>query len=727
MIRIIITCVLCLFANNSFAQNSPKVGVVLSGGGAKGYAHIGALQKIEEAGIKIDYIGGTSMGAVIGGLYAAGYSPENMYEIIENLDLTNVITNEKNREDIPFFNKAYQEKYILELPFNNFKIRIPQAISSGQGALDLLTYLLRNVQDVKEFDHLPTPFFCVATNIETGEPKIFHSGYLPQVILASAAYPSMIKPVEIDGNLYVDGGVLNNFPADEMKKMGADIIIGVDVEEGELKPKEDINTAIDVIQQIIAFNIVRNSSEQKKLADLIIRPDINNYTVTSFSDAKEIYKKGIEAGDEIMPELSKIAEIQNAENNKRELESGKDFILVRDVKTSGLRKFNDHYVEGRFGIKPPELLNYESISAGVNRLYASGNFSNVAYRIQKDENDHNILSLNLTENPDRQFIKFGLHYDDLFKTGLLLNFTSKNFLFKNTNLSTDFIFGDYFRYNINFFIDNGYLPSFGVSSFMHNFDYGIPVSKTDLTEVNYDFKNFVNRVYLQSTLYEKYALSVGLEHQYVNVSTKNYVDENQSFYRQREDANFYKAFSYLRVDNRNNPNFAQTGMKLDAVFAYFLDSNAENFENHTQLKARIESNFAVNNFLSFRFTANFGTFFNANISNLQKYALGGYVEQNFMNYTKFYGMPYGSVIGDNIMTVGTSIQAKILRNHYFNLFANVGNVENELKALQFLKYQYIGYGIAYGYDSPFGPINGFWTYSPQTEKGLFNISLGFWF
>ncbi|WP_068597917.1 patatin-like phospholipase family protein [Vaginella massiliensis] len=727
MVKFLIAILAFTLPFTTYAQQKKKVGVVLSGGGAKGYAHIGALKKIEEAGVKIDYIGGTSMGAVIGGLYAAGYTPDDMMQIINNLDVNNVLTNDKNRKDIPFFNKTFQEKYILELPFNNFKIRIPQAISSGQGPLDLLSYLLRNVHQTEDFNKLPTPFFCVATDIETGEAKVFRSGYLPQVILASAAYPSLIKPVEINNRVYIDGGVLNNFPADEMKKMGADYIIGVDVEEGELRPKELVNSAVDIIQQIISFNIVKNSTEQKKLADLIIRPDISQYTVTSFSEFMPIYQKGIEAGEEKFEELIEIAKLQNATDNKRNSIYNNDYILIRDVKTSGLEKFTDAYIKARFGIKPPELLNYERILTGVNQLYATGNFSNITYRIEKDKDDHYNLSLAFTENRNRQFLKFGLHYDDLFKTGLLVNFTSKNFLFKNTNLSTDFVFGDFFRYNINFFIDNGYLPSFGISAFMHNFDYGIPISETDNTEVNYDFKNYVNRVYMQSTLREKYAMGVGLEHQYLNFSTRNYIDEQSSFFKRKEDANFYKAYAYFTVDNRNNPNYAQTGTKLEAMFAYFVDSDAEEFENHTQLKTRVETNLPINNFLSFRFTANFGTFFNDKISNVQKYTLGGYVEQSFINYTKFYGLPFGSVVGDNMFTAGVGLQAKILRNHYLNLFANVANVEQQLDDINFLKYQYSGYGISYGYDSPLGPINGYWAYSPQTNKGLFNVSLGFWF
>src|SRR5690606_25258550 len=150
-------------------QQRPKVGGVLSGGGAKGYAHIGALKVIEEAGIKIDYIGGTSIGAIVGGLYASGYSAAELEKIMYSLDLNSMILNEKSRTELPFFDKSYREKYILELPFDNFQLGFPNALSTGQGTSETLTYLFRHVHDVEDFKELPIPFVCVATRLNHGQ------------------------------------------------------------------------------------------------------------------------------------------------------------------------------------------------------------------------------------------------------------------------------------------------------------------------------------------------------------------------------------------------------------------------------------------------------------------------------------------------------------------------------------------------------------------------------
>ena len=716
---------------NDSMSYRPKVGVVLSGGGAKGYAHIGALKKIEEAGIKIDYIGGTSMGAIVGGLYAAGYSPDELEKIIEELDLTSLIINEKTRVNIPYFEKANSEKYIVELPFNNFKLTIPQAISSGQGPLDLLTYLFRHVHNIKNFKELPIPFICIATDIETGEEKVFESGFLPQVVLASGAYPSMIKPVNIDGHLYVDGGVLNNFPVQEVKNMGADIIIGVDLQD-PLKKQNEIESATDVLMQIIKFNMEKRADQQRQLVDLMIQPKLDGYNVASFDQIQPILKKGLEAAELKFDELKEIAKLQNVNNERPSLDLN-EYILVRQVNLDGISNFNKKYIEGKLKIKAPQLTSYKEIQEGINRLYSSGNFGKVNYQLEKVDSSNYHLNLAIQENHTLQKIRFGLHYDDFFKTGLLLNFTAKNFLFKNSTFSSDLVIGDNLRYNINYFIDNGYYPSFGIRSRMHRFRKDVDLSElstdnfSNLKELNYLFNDFQNQLYLQSTMLEKYAIGIGLEHEYIEVVNRNFSETVGFPFSINDKGNYYKAYAYIGADNRDKPDFPTRGFRLNSSLKYLFDSNVKDFEKIYELEADLEANFHINNFVSYRFTANFGTFFNGNNTDPQKFIVGGYVRQRFMNYTKFYGLPFASAIGDNKLILGSEIQFKILKNHYAGIFGNIANVEDRFEQLQLFDYKYLGFGANYGYDSPFGPIHFIWAYSPNTAKGLFNLSLGYWF
>src|SRR5690606_21117016 len=199
----------------------PKVGLVLSGGGAKGLAHIGVLKMIDSAGVRVDYIGGTSMGAIVGALYASGYTGKELDSIFRSMDFTALIQDDVPRGAKSFQEKENSERYALTLPFTDFRVSFPQAISGGQNIFNELVRLLYHVKDVDDFNKLPIPFLCVATNMETGEGVILDKGYLPEAILASGTFPSLFEPAEIDGKILIDGGVVNNYPIEQVRAMGA--------------------------------------------------------------------------------------------------------------------------------------------------------------------------------------------------------------------------------------------------------------------------------------------------------------------------------------------------------------------------------------------------------------------------------------------------------------------------------------------------------------------------
>lgn len=728
--RFCICFILILISGWGFAQNTerPKVGVVLSGGGAKGYAHIGALKVIEEAGIKVDYIGGTSIGAIVGGLYASGYSAKELEKIMYDLDLNSMLLNEKSRTELPFFDKSYREKYILELPFDNFRLSFPNALSSGQGTSESLTYLFRHVHNVNDFSKLSIPFVCVATKLSNGESVIFKSGYLPQVVLASGAYPTLLEPVYIDGEVYVDGGVKNNYPVQEVIDMGADIIIGIDLQEGLLK-QEDLNSATKVIEQIITYNIAEKSKAQSLLVDVSIKPNLAGYGVTSFSEKDSILAAGYRAAKDLLPELKEIAKLQgNISGEKNPLEFS-EYVLITGLEIRGLETYNRSYIKGKIGVKPPQLTGYDDIKEGIQRLYSTGNFNKVFYRIVDNNDGHKKLVIIIREKPTRQSVKFGLHYDDLFKTGLLLNFTAKHLGVDNSVLSGDLILGDFPRYEINYYADNGYYPGFGFNSSFTQFDTETDVNLFDKEAGSqvlvYKFDEFINQLYFQSALYEKYAIGGGIEHQYLSIKTNSLSPSNPL--RRIENSFFMSAYGFIRADNRDNPNFSRRGLKFDGTFKYIFESNSNNFNETSSLSASLEINQPYNHWLSGRFFGSFGTYFSNFPPVTQKFLLGGYVEQRFMNYSRFYGLPVLTVSGDNKMIFGSAIQAKLLRNHYITAFFNMANMEDDFNELDLFRYKYVGYGLSYGYDSPLGPISGYWTYSPFTKIGLFNVSLGFWF
>ncbi len=206
----------------SFSQDTikkPKIGLVLSGGGAKGFAHVGVLKVIEQAGIKIDFIGGTSMGAVVGGLYASGYNASQLDSIVKVTNFDNLLIDYVPRSSKSFYEKRNDELYAVILPFNKLKIGAPQSLSKGMFNYNLFNRLTLHARHVRDFNQLQIPFLCMATDIEIGKQVVLDKGVLAQALFASSALPSVFSPVILDGRLLVDGGVLNNYPIDEIRKL----------------------------------------------------------------------------------------------------------------------------------------------------------------------------------------------------------------------------------------------------------------------------------------------------------------------------------------------------------------------------------------------------------------------------------------------------------------------------------------------------------------------------
>ena len=238
------------------------VNLSLAGGGAKGFAHVGVLKVLDSLGIKVDYVSGTSMGAIVGGLYASGYTGKDIEKIVMETDFYNLLSNANNRAETSFFNKSV-DKYLLKVPIKNGKVTLPSSISSGQKNIYLLKELFKNVSNIQDFSKLPIPFLCVATNLESGKMKVFEKGDISESIMASSAFPSLMDPVKIGDSIYVDGAMTVNYPSELLKKKGIDIVIGVDLNQG-LNTRDKINSIVDILNQVIDFGIVKETKNQLK-------------------------------------------------------------------------------------------------------------------------------------------------------------------------------------------------------------------------------------------------------------------------------------------------------------------------------------------------------------------------------------------------------------------------------------------------------------------------------
>ena len=396
----------------------PKVGLVLSGGAARGLAHIGVLKALEEQGVKIDAIAGTSMGAVVGGLYASGYKIDELEKLALEIDWQQALSDAPPREDVPFRRKQDDRDFLVKqkLSFrDDGSLGLPLGVIQGQNLALLLESLLAHTSDTRDFDKLPIPFRAVATDIANGEKVVFRKGHLPQVIRASMSIPAVFAPVELDGRLLVDGGMTDNIPLDVARQMGVDIAIVVDIGT-PLRGRKQLNTVVDVLNQSITLMTRRNSEEQLaalKATDVLIQPSLASFGVTDFGRAQEMIDAGYRATRILDARLASLkpAESQDAELNAARA-PGQRTPIITAIKVENDSKVDDdvirYYIRQHIG----EPLDLGRLHSDMGTLYGLDYFEQVQYRVAHKGQDHTLVISARGKRSGTDYLRVGLNLSD---------------------------------------------------------------------------------------------------------------------------------------------------------------------------------------------------------------------------------------------------------------------------------------------------------------------------
>ena len=735
---IILTAVLLVFSTNVSAQDSTKtkklkVGLVLSGGGAKGFAHIGVLKVLEEAGVEISYIGGTSMGAIIGGLYASGYNAKEIDSIFLDTDFDALLSDFIPRASKNFYEKRNEEMYAITLPFNKMRIGIPTAISRGMYNYNLLNKLTYKVRHVRDFNKLPIPFLCVATDIETGEEVLLNKGYLPQALLASGAFPTLFSPVEVDGKWLVDGGVTNNFPVEEIKKLGADFIIGVDVQD-DLKDRKSLQDATKILGQISNLQMIDKMKQKIKMTDIYLKPDISNFGVISFDLGEAIVKKGEEAAYAVFDKLKAIGD--STATKKIFRPAPVDSLSIKNIIINPLDNYTRSYVIGKLRFKQESRISYNDLRIGMDNITATQNFSSIGYSLERNENGmDDDLNLSLTENPNTTFLKFSLHYDGLYKSAILVNVTQKKTFLKNDIVSADLILGDNFRYNFDYYIDNGFYWSYGFKSKYNRFNRNVENDFNDgelltqfgLKSINVDFSDFTNQIYAQTIFVQKFLLGVGVEIKHLKIKSETLENVKPIL----ENSDYGSLFAYLKYDSFDNKFFPKTGWYFQGDFqTYLYSSDYDNtFEQFSVAKGDLGFARRLFRKATVKIQAEAGFAIGGTSSQFFDFILGGYGFNTTNNFRHFYGYDFLSIAGDSYIKSAVTFDYEIFKKHHINFAANIANIEDNLfETPDWIgKVQRTGYALGYGYETIIGPIELKYTWSGEQPKGYLWINVGFWF
>ncbi|HLV92224.1 MAG TPA: patatin-like phospholipase family protein [Aequorivita sp.] len=741
----ILYIVFILITSFSFSQKKQsddlKVGLVLSGGGAKGLAHIGALKVIEESGVRIDYIGGTSMGAIIGALYASGYSAKQLDSIFSETDFSTLIQDEIPRRSKTFYEKQEAEKYAVSLPFENFKVGLPSGLSKGQNVYNLLSKLTSHVSEISDFSKLPIPFFCIATDVETGNEIMLDHGYLPRAVTASGALPSILSPVIINDTVLIDGGVVNNYPIKEVRAKGMDKIIGIDVQD-DLKDRDHLQSAFRILMQINNFRTTSDMVKKRKETDIYIQPDIRDFSVVSFEEGRKIIESGVENAEKFKDELEKLASQQKGSVQKEVTIKKVDSVYINDVAILGNTKYTRSYIMAKLKLRPPVKLSYADFGEGINNLSATGNFQSIDYRFVPQEDEGMKLEVNVRENNSQMFLRFAVHYDKLFSTAALVNVTRKRLLTNNDIASLDLIVGDNLRYNFEYYIDKGYYWSVGFNSKYHFFDTEVPLDfvgvdtvdefSLPINNITINYSDFTNQLYVETLVRKMFVLGIGGEHKYLRYLSETIGTDSNNLPRTVfESTNYYSGFGYLKYDSYDNSFFPSKGVYFLGDFHWYLFSHGRNkdFSPFSIAKANMGYAFSPLKKFSINLKAEGGFKLGGTESTPLDFALGGYGFKEMNNIVPFLGYEAISLRGNTFLKATANFDYEVFKNNHINAGVNIANVGNDLfeTGKWIDRIAHTAFYAGYGLETLLGPMELKYSYSPERNESEWYVALGYRF
>lgn len=428
MKRSIPVLLIWLLCGTTFLAQRPKIGLVLSGGGAKGLAHIGVLKAIDSAGLKIDYISGTSMGAIIGAMYAMGYSGAEIEGLARDLNWDELLAGKPLYRNISIESKREYENYALEIPFEGFKPKSFTGFIEPQEIWLKFSEIFFPVYDVKDFHHFPIPFQCVATDLSNGQAVVLKDGEIVKAIRSSMAIPGVFSAVDYQNTKLVDGGIVRNFPVRDVVKMGADFVIGVNLFSG-LSHSSNIRTAFDVMYQITNYRDADDLVKEKQICDLIIEPPVDQFTAASFDASDSIINIGNQAGSDfyiLFKQLAESLEKDTVVVEPRRIPDRKS-VVITQIGYEGLEKTSLALLEHNLNLKKGARYTPKQINAAFRSAYSTGYYKNLHYELIPIDSSGVKLNCIVEENP-LSSLKIGLSYHSFTNAALHLNYAWKNLL-----------------------------------------------------------------------------------------------------------------------------------------------------------------------------------------------------------------------------------------------------------------------------------------------------------
>ncbi len=705
----------------------PKIGVVLSGGGAKGFAHIAVLRTLEELNIPVDYIGGTSMGSTVAALYAMGYSVDELEKIARDTDWYSYFQNRSGRENTGIIQKLYFQEYPLTLDIDRKGISVPKGFVNGQRTGLFLSRLTWDNQRTKNFRELPIPFLCVATDFEKGEGVVFDRGNLAESLRASMAIPSVFEPVEIDGRVFLDGGVVNNFPVSEVRKMGADIIIGVDV-SGRLYKKKDLNSLPRIMEQSISFLSETKTLEQRKQCDILIIPEMNDLGPMDFEKTDDIIKRGEKATQLQIEKLKRLSEELKAYNTppKKNIETERLLsIKVHRIFLHGLVKVSKSIVKQYLDIEPGDTITPDRIEKGINRIYGLNFFERINYEIES-EDETNSLHIYLIERPQNH-LYLGIAYDTDVKAAALLGLQINNAGFRNSEFIVKSRIGDYSSISASYLLYTPIDPGIWIELNEKLYRMDFIEYENGRKEAVYNFWHQLSTLSLNTFYSNWILLSAGVRKEFYYIDPEIVNSTESRGYK----FDIISSYAMLKIDTLDDYTFPRSGLFLSLQIDYVRNDlsyyseiyDISNFERNMAV-ARVA--LPISRRFSFQSGFSASTVSEDAVPPSYWFVMGGYQRYEDWIYP-LNGYELMERRGNHGWVYFVDIQYEPVTDFFVTVKWNEGKVTDDIDELYKYRDTDAGYGISLGYKSPFGPVQGgiFRKADKNDYSGYFNIGFVF--
>ncbi|HEV9035868.1 MAG TPA: patatin-like phospholipase family protein [Puia sp.] len=724
-------------SQTAIRSQRPKIGLVLSGGGAKGLAHIGILKAIDSAGLKVDYITGTSMGSIIGGLYAVGYSADSIEKIAGSIDWDLLLSNQSSMRSMIMDEKDEYGKYIVELPWVNHWFRINTGVIEGEELWMKFSELFRPVYNIKDFSKFSIPFRCIATDISTGEAVVLDTGEIVPALRSSMAIPTIFTAVQYGGHKLVDGGVVRNFPVSDVRKMGADIVIGDNV-SGPLRTPDQVTNPLQVLMQVAFFREAADTRTQIPLCNIYVYQPLDKYNMGNFGEAGEIIETGLKAGRLLYPRLKKLVDSLDATYGPQQTVKNRlpavYPVRISSYEVTGLKHTSEAFFIQSINLESGHSYSATALSKMVRRAFGTRYYSRITYSLTPQPDSSSHIKFEVEETP-LTFAKLGLNYNQFSGISAILNLTTRDFFTPTSRSLVTLNIGQNFRARAE------HLQYFSRRA---NFSFALATQFDEFRITTYNDK------YQEAGLYDQNYFKLDGRFGYstnrdltVGVGSRwEYTDYAPSITSSLEfegNNNFLTSYFFVRSNTLDRPIYPRRGFRFhveaDHVFEqspeaqYFASTvnrsdTSFSEEPYERLLANYDQFIPVTNRYTVQVHLQGGLNLNYHHNIMNEFSIGGLTDQ-FHNQVVFAGLREGTFYSASVAEGMLALRYQLFNNVMVTgkaniLFNNFLDKSSFFTTPDFLS----GYALTFTYRFALGPLELSAMYCDQSRRVIGYVNIG---